>query len=157
MLQYCFLSVFDHQNDRPNFFSTETFHWNVDGIGNVNQTLLCIKHCFFGKDAHRRRRWVQETEGVENMHAHWWRQPTAPTAPHTEYCAMWKNGSWNIVLNKITWIWCLRTDKIWYSTQTHYLNQLAKHRLWLSHNCLCVGVGVSLTVSVNSLSLSLIT
>ncbi len=25
-----------------------------------------------------------------------------------------KNGSWDIVLHKITLIWCLQTDKIWY-------------------------------------------
>jgi hypothetical protein len=51
-----------------------------------------------------------------------------------------KNGSWNIVLHKITQIWCRWTDKIWYSTQTQDLTQLAKLWLLLSINCLCVCV-----------------
>jgi hypothetical protein len=42
------------------------------------------------------------------------RTPTAPTtAAHRILCQV-KNGSLDIVLHKITLIWCLQTDKIWY-------------------------------------------
>ncbi len=73
--------------------------------------------------AHRRRCRTEMTRRA---------QKTAPAL-----CTAW-----------ITQICCLQTDKIWYSIQTPYLTQLAKHShlYWLD----CLLLGVALSWAVNS-------
>ncbi len=87
-----------HQSSRPNFFSTETFHQNAENAPNAHGVAV---------------RWWS----LVKKHAACCTLNTAPTglptAAHRILCQV-KNGSWDIVLHKITLIWCLQTDKIWY-------------------------------------------
>ncbi len=86
-----------HWNSRPNFFSTETFHQNVKDVLNTHGVAMRNAYfCVWQRLAHVKK------------HA----APHAAAA-HRILCQV-KKGSWDIVLHKITLIWCLQTDKIWY-------------------------------------------
>ena len=98
-----------HQSSRPNFFSTETFHRNGEDAPNahgvaVRNEYFCV---LMTTRTHEKTRRAVPRRTLKAA-------PTAlRTAAHRILCQV-KNGSLDIVLHKITLIWCLRTDKIWY-------------------------------------------
>jgi hypothetical protein len=79
----------EHQSSKPNFFSTETFHRNAEDTPNAHGVAVRNAYCCVWRRSARVKK-----------HA----APTAlMTAAHRILCQV-KNGSWDIVLHKITLI-----------------------------------------------------
>ncbi len=107
-----------HQSSTPNFFSTETFHRNVEDAPNrrTHTVLPCVMHTVMYGDVQMMVQCgaVQGRNGRRKKHAaHRTPRWQGRRLSHRILCQV-KNGSWDIVLHKITLIWCLQTDKIWY-------------------------------------------
>ncbi len=81
-----------HRNSRPNFFSTETFHQNVEDALNAYRVAMRNAYCCV-----RQQRSVRGQNDRRKKHAA--RAPTAPTAAAHRILCQVKKGSWDIVLH----------------------------------------------------------